>query len=123
MRNKLSKIIGSGATFLALSSPIFAQTCKDSDPFCWFTSGLTGLTNTTVQTLIMNVINFIIGAAALVSVVMIVWSGYQYMTAGGDEGKVSKATKSLTNAIIGLVIAIVAKVLVEFVKKLIAPAA
>jgi hypothetical protein len=35
---------------------------------------------------------------------MIIVGGIQYMTAGGDESKVKDASKTLTNAIIGLVI-------------------
>jgi len=113
MRNKISKIIGSGATFLGLTSSAFAQ---ETNPRDWLTGQVDLVKDLTLQQLFVGLINWFIGAAALVSVVMIVWSGYQYMTAGGDEGKVSKATKSLTNAIIGLVIALIALVIVNFIK-------
>ena len=46
---------------------------------------------------------------------MIIVGGYSYMTAGGDESKVKDASKTLTNAIIGLVICFIAVVLVNFV--------
>ena len=39
------------------------------------------------------------------------------MTSGGNEEKTQKATKTLTNAIIGLVICFVAVMLVNFVLK------
>ncbi len=39
------------------------------------------------------------------------------MTSGGNEDKVSKATKTLVNAIIGLVISFVAVMLVNFILK------
>ena len=64
---------------------------------------------------IVNILNWLIGAAALVCVVMIIVGGYSYMTAGGDESKVKDASKTLTNAIIGLVICFIAVVLVNFV--------
>ena len=37
---------------------------------------------------------------ALVAVGMLIGAGYMYITANGDEGKVEKATKTLTFAII-----------------------
>jgi len=39
------------------------------------------------------------------------------MTANGDEGKIQTATKSLTWAIIGLVLCLVAVILIKFVSE------
>jgi len=113
MRNKLSKIFVSGATFLGLTSSAFAQ--ATDNPISWISS-LTNLSSKPLKDIIVLVINWLIGAAVLICVVMLVWAGYSYMTAGGDEGKVTKATKTLTNAIIGLVISLIALVLVTFIK-------
>jgi len=68
---------------------------------------------------IAYILNFVIGAVALVAVVMLIWNGVQYITAGGDEGKVEKATKGITNAVIGLVICFVAELIVQFVISLV----
>lgn len=68
-----------------------------------------------IQELITDILNFAIGAAAVICVVMLIAAGYSYITAGGDETKVEKATKSLTNAIIGLAICFIAVLLVNFV--------
>ena len=46
---------------------------------------------------------------------MLIAAGYSYITASGDETKVEKATKTLTNAIIGLAICFIAVLLVNFV--------
>ena len=64
---------------------------------------------------IVTILNWIIGAAGVVCVVMIIVGGYSYMTAGGDESKVKDASKTLTNAIIGLVICFIAVILVNYV--------
>ena len=64
---------------------------------------------------IVTILNWIIGFAGVVCVVMIIVGGYSYMTAGGDESKVKDASKTLTNAIIGLVICFIAVILVNFV--------
>ena len=62
-----------------------------------------------------GVINIAVGLAALVCVGILIYSGYLYITAAGDENKVSTATKSLTYAIVGLVICFIAVILVRFV--------
>ena len=64
---------------------------------------------------IVTILDWIIGAAGVVCVVMIIVGGYSYMTAGGDESKVKDASKTLTNAIIGLVICFIAVILVNYV--------
>lgn len=42
------------------------------------------------------------------SVIVILYAGFQYMTAGGNEEKVSDATKTLTFAIIGIIVGLLA---------------
>jgi type IV secretory pathway VirB2 component (pilin) len=70
-----------------------------------------------LQTWLPQLLNIMIGLAALVAIAVLVVSGYMYITAAGDETKVEKATKSMTYAIIGLVIAFISAILVEFVLK------
>ena len=70
-----------------------------------------------LMTLIYSIINWAIGIAALVCVVVLIVSGYKYITAAGDENKVTSATQTLTFAIIGLVICFIAVILVQFVLK------
>lgn len=64
---------------------------------------------------ITDILNWIIGAATLVCVVMLVYSGYMYMTAGGDEQKVQTAQKTITGSLIGLAISLLSLVIVNFV--------
>jgi len=72
-------------------------------------------TNTELMTLVTNLINWAVGLAALVCVVILIVSGYKYITASGDENKIQSATKTLTFAIIGLVVCFIAVILVKFV--------
>lgn len=69
----------------------------------------------TVDNLVLALLNFLIGTAAVISVAVLVFSGYMYITASGDEAKIEKATKSLTYAIVGLGISFIAVLLVRFV--------
>jgi len=61
---------------------------------------------------IINVMSVLIG---VVAVIMIMVSGYKYITAGGDSNKVTSAKNTLIYAIIGLLVAALAQVIVVFV--------
>ena len=111
MKNKLSKVLASGVTLLSFPIATFASFWDDISPKLNQGSSKTG------EDLIVDVLNWMIGAAAVICVVMLIVGGYSYMTAGGDEQKVGKATKTLTNAMIGLAICFIAVILVIFVLK------
>jgi hypothetical protein len=53
---------------------------------------------------IQAVYDFAIGAAAVFAAVMMMIGGLQYLTAGGDSGKVTAAKDRVTGALIGLVL-------------------
>lgn len=68
-----------------------------------------------VQTAIraaVNILSLIIGIAA---VVMIILGGLKYVTSGGDSNKVANAKGTITYALIGLVIAVLAQAIVHYV--------
>lgn len=111
MKNKLSKVLASGVTLLSFPIATFASFWDD------ISRKLNQGSSKTVEDLIVDVLNWMIGAAAVICVVMLIVGGYSYMTAGGDEQKVGKATKTLTNAMIGLAICFIAVILVNFVLK------
>lgn len=68
--------------------------------------------STGVFTTIVNVLLFIIGA---VSVIMIIFGGFRYVTSGGDSGGVTSAKNTILYAIVGLVVAVLAYAIVNFV--------
>ena len=72
--------------------------------------------NTMVQTII-NAVIFVIG---MVAVVMIILGGVNYATSQGDAGKVKKGKDTILYGIIGLVIAILAFAIVNFVLQAVA---
>lgn len=61
---------------------------------------------------VVNVLLFIIGA---VSVVMLIYGGIRYTTSGGNANSVTAAKNTIMYAIIGLVIAIFAYALVNWI--------
>ncbi len=62
-----------------------------------------------------NVFLWLISLAGLVAVAVLIYNAFMYITASGDEGKVQKATKGITYAIVGLIIAAIAFLIVNFV--------
>lgn len=55
---------------------------------------------------------FVVGAA---SVIMIIYGGFKYVTSGGDSSGVTSAKNTILYAVIGLVVAALAFVIVDFV--------
>jgi hypothetical protein len=61
---------------------------------------------------IVNVISVVVGIAAIIVIIM---SGFKYITSGGDSGKVSSAKNTLIYALIGIAIAALSQVIVRVV--------
>jgi hypothetical protein len=61
---------------------------------------------------LVDLLSVVVGA---VSVIMIIYGGFRYITSGGDSGRVGNAKNTLIYAIVGLVIVALAQVIVHFV--------
>ncbi len=70
---------------------------------------------TNVNSVIRTTINLFSGIVGVVAVIMIVVSGFKYITAGGDSAKVTSAKNTLVYALVGLVIVALAQTIVKFV--------
>jgi len=66
------------------------------------------LANNDPVTILRNLINFGMGFLGLVAVVIILWSGFEWMTSAGDEKKVDTAKKRMISGVIGLAIILAA---------------
>jgi trbC/VIRB2 family len=71
----------------------------------------TASANDVIKTII-NALLFFIG---VVAVIMIIWAGIQYTTSAGDSNKVATAKNTIVYAVIGLIVAIFAYAIVNFV--------
>jgi ABC-type Fe3+ transport system permease subunit len=65
-----------------------------------------------IVTTIINVLLFIIG---ILCVIMIIFGGIRYTTSTGDKGRVDGAKNTIIYAVVGLIVAIVAYALVNWV--------
>lgn len=96
--------------------------CPDGTPSTDQTKGLAGCTgladakNSDNLMLTLNkIINIVIGVIGFAAVAMTIYGGVQYTTSAGDPGKVKKAKDTIMYGIVGLVIAILAFAIVNFV--------
>jgi hypothetical protein len=64
---------------------------------------------------VMKVYNFIKYTATVVGVLMLVFAGITFVTAGGDQGQKEKAKNMAVGVVIGLIIIWVAPLVVEFI--------
>ena len=73
------------------------------------------LNNNDLMTTLNTIINVVIGIIGFVAVMVIILGGVQYTTSAGDSGKVKKAKDTIMYGIIGLIIALMAYSIVNFI--------
>lgn len=64
---------------------------------------------------IVNVTSILAVIAGAVSVIFLVWGGFKYITSGGDSSNVASAKNTIIAAIVGLVLALLARPIILFV--------
>jgi len=67
-----------------------------------------GVENAVAQA--VKILSFVAGVAAIIA---IIFSGFKYITSGGDAGKVANAKNTLIYAVIGIAVAVLAQVIVN----------
>lgn len=67
-----------------------------------------------VFTDVTSLINILIGLGSVVAVAMIIVGGYTFIFSAGDPDKVEQGQKTLTGAIVGLVIVWIAGMLIKW---------
>ena len=76
------------------------------------------LAKTDIRLIVAQIIRAALGFLGIISVVLMMYSGFVWMTAGGNEEQVGRAKKILINATIGLVIILSAYGIVLFVMRM-----
>ena len=75
----------------------------------------TALGNEDPRLITANLINIILGFLGILSVVLVLFGGFKWMTAAGNDDQVASAKKLLISAVIGLVIILSAYALSAFI--------
>jgi len=109
-------LVASPATKAQAAYDPTSQVCQSAGrpegPVCVATnqdpvSGSNGIINTTA--------NIIAWVGGFIAVFMIIFSGFRFITAGGDSGKVASARNTIIYSSIGLIVIVVARIIVSFV--------
>jgi hypothetical protein len=83
-----------------------------SSPVCTATESNTVTGN---NGLISTIANIVAWATGVIAVFMIIFSGFRFITAGGDSAKISSARNTILYSAIGLVVIVLARIIVSFV--------
>ena len=113
-------VLGLGA--VATISPAYAQViCANGSPAntlqeCSEWAGGTGIAqHTNLMSVLTIIINVVVGVIGFVAVVMIIMGGIGFATSQGDASRVTKARNTILYGVVGLVIALLAFAIVNFV--------
>jgi len=72
-------------------------------------------TNDDVEGTAASMINIVLGLLGIIAVIIIIYAGFKWMTAGGNEEQVGDAKKMLIQSIIGLAVIFSAWIIASFV--------
>lgn len=124
MKNLFNKLGAAAGTAITLALPFAAGATSDTySGLSGAQSGLTDVgstldssaTGATLPEMIGNIINVLLGVLGIVFVVLVVYSGFLYLTdAGSDEG-IKKAKKILRTSVMGLVLIVAAYAIADYV--------
>ena len=96
-------------------------TTGSNNPQAYDTGGCVAVVNggqsatTGVGALITEVIDTFSWIVGGISVIMVIYGGFRYVTSGGNDSSISGAKNTIVYALIGLVIVALAQVIVHFV--------
>ncbi len=105
---KVATTVGTGATMSMLMVQSAAAQASSINNI----QGITPIGGTTgIKDYIYSFINIFLWVIGLLAVIYLIYGGVLYITAGGDAEKASKGRTAITNAIIGIVIVVLALVI------------
>ena len=109
---RISTIIGLALYGVLLSLPVSAaQINAGIEPI----AAATGLGTADIRVVVGRIIYVALGILGTILLVLIVYAGFLWMTAGGNEDQVDKAKTYIKNAVIGLVIVLSSYAITYFV--------
>jgi hypothetical protein len=64
---------------------------------------------------VMGIVNWVIGLAAFLAVIMVLYGGVTYISASGDADKIKQAQGTITNSLIALVVLFLLRTILAFI--------
>lgn len=102
---------------LLLPTATYAQLSKARDDLSTIgqKSTLAGGEGGDLTSLIGNLIKALLGVLGVIFVILIIYAGFLYMTAGGEEDKVKKSKSLMVQSVIGMIIIVAAYAIADYV--------
>ena len=106
-----------GPTTATVSAAGKADVCAGLDAATGGTSGTCAAPagSKTVEGTLATLVKVLSWVVGIISVIMVIVGGIQYVTSGGDSGKVTSAKNTIMYSLIGVVIVALAQTIVFFV--------
>ena len=76
-----------------------------------------GLGNADLKKTVLNIVQYALGLMTLIAVILIIYAGFIWLTAAGNEDNVEKAKRIISAAVVGLIIILLAWAVVIFVTR------
>jgi len=117
MKNLKTYIAGAGITLMAPLQVLAANPFETSKNMVANVGNAAGIqtTNGGLTDIIGKLINIFLGFLGVIFLVLMLYAGFLWMTAQGEEAKVKRAKDMITQAIIGLIIVVAAFAISNFV--------
>ena len=74
-----------------------------------------GETTGSLREVILTIVNYFLGFLGLLAVLMVIYGGISYVTAGGEDDGAEKGKKIIRNAVIGIIIILLSFALINTV--------
>jgi len=105
MKNKLIMVL----TLVLLLVPVYVAKGADATEHLKAAAGKTGAgydvtSNLTITDRVALIIRVVLGLVGTVFLVLTIYAGIMWMTAGGNDEQLEKAKKTLTRSVIGLIV-------------------
>lgn len=101
--------------FVSLIPTAYAQPLEADDFLSDEFSDSTGLGTSDLQTTIGSLIRVALGFLGVIAVCIVLYGGFKWMTAGGNDEKVGEAKRLMISGLIGLAIIMSAYAIASFV--------
>lgn len=113
---KHKKLIFAFSVFLFLIClPCLAAVVTPGSTGLEETAGAAGLPKTSLTSIVGNIIRALMAALGLIFFILVIYGGILWMTAAGNDEKITKAKTLLTSAVIGLLIVLSAYAIASYV--------
>jgi ABC-type arginine transport system permease subunit len=115
MKRTLKRIGIAAGSLSAMALPLAVKAQLTSDELGIQYATEIGLGTKDVRETIGSVIRAFMGLLGIVAVLLILYGGFKWMTAGGNEEQVGEAKKIIMSGVIGLIIILSAYAIANFV--------